>query len=176
VATTKLYAHYDFLLDLKKQSEQELVGESQEHPIARILETAPGIGPIRAARLLPVVVTPHRLRTRRQFWSYCGLGIVMRSSSDWVRNQTGQWQRAVVAQTRGLSKQRNSTLEAIFKGAATTVIQRGKTEPLYADYERLLEAGTKPNLAKLTVARKIAAIVLRMWKQQEGYREKVMNT
>lgn len=27
----------------------------------------------------------HRFRTRQQFWSYCGLGIVMRSSSDWVR-------------------------------------------------------------------------------------------
>jgi len=174
--TTKLYAHYDYLLDLKKQSEQELVGESHKHPIARILETAPGIGPIRAARRLPVVVTPYRFRTRRQFWSYCGLGIVMRSSSDWVRNQTGQWQRAVVAQTRGLSKKHNAPLEAIFKGAATTVIQRGKPEPLYADYERLLEAGTKPNLAKLTVARKIAAIVLRMWKQQEVYRETVMNT
>lgn len=42
------------------------------------------------------------------------------------------------------------------------MIQRGNPEPLYADYERLLESGTKPNLAKLTVARKIAAIVLRM--------------
>ncbi len=26
-------------------------------------------------------MTPHRFRTKRQFWSYCGLGIVTRSSS-----------------------------------------------------------------------------------------------
>jgi len=32
-----------------------------------------------------------------------------------------------------------------------------------------LEAGTKPNLAKLTIARKIAAIVLAMWKSGEEY-------
>ena len=172
--TSKLYAHYDFLLELKKQAEQELVAESHKNPIARILQTAPGLGPIRVARLLPVVVTPHRFRTKRQFWSYCGLGIVMRSSSDWVRNDTGQWQRAVVAQTRGLSRKHNHTLKATFKGAATTVVQQGKPAGIYADYERLLAAGTKPNLAKLTLARKIAAIVLHLWKEQEVYRDKTV--
>jgi len=44
-----------------------------------------------------------------------------------------------------------------------------KTEPLHQDYQRLLAAGTKPNLAKLTIARKIAAIALSMWKSKEGY-------
>jgi hypothetical protein len=33
----------------------------------------------------------------------------------------------------------------------------------------MLEAGIKPNLAKLTLARKIAATVLSMWKHQEVY-------
>jgi transposase len=169
-ATSKLYAQYDLLLELKKQAESELIAESKRHRIARILETAPGLGPIRVARLLPIVVTPHRFRTKRQFWSYCGLGIVMRSSSDWVRGSDGGWQRAQVAKTRGLSRQHNHTLKETFKGAATTVVQQGKKVPIYADYERLMESGTKPNLAKLTLARKIAAIVLRMWKDEEVYR------
>jgi hypothetical protein len=34
---------------------------------------------------------------------------------------------------------------------------------------QLTSAGTKPNLAKLTIARRIAAIVLRMWKDEEEY-------
>ena len=42
-------------------------------------------------------------------------------------------------------------------------------DPLRRDYERLLENGTKPNLARLTLARKIAAIVLAMWKNKEVY-------
>jgi hypothetical protein len=37
------------------------------------------------------------------------------------------------------------------------------------DYQRLLAGGTKPNLAKLTLARKIAAIVLALWKTEEEY-------
>ena len=50
------------------------------------------------------------------------------------------------------------------------MITQGKDWPAYNDYRRLLDAGTKPNLAKLTLARKIAATVLRMWKDEEVYR------
>ena len=50
------------------------------------------------------------------------------------------------------------------------MVQQGKKVPIYADYERLVAAGTKPNLATLTLARKIAAIVLRLWKDEEVYR------
>jgi hypothetical protein len=73
-------------------------------------------------------------------------------------------------QTRGLTRSFNRPLKAIFKGAATTVITQRNKDPLYNLYQRLLEAGTKPNLAKLTLARKIAAIALRMWKNEEVYR------
>jgi transposase len=66
---TRLYEHLDFLLEQKKQAEADLLGEAKKHPIVRILETAPGLNPIRAARLVPIVVTPHRFRTKRQFWS-----------------------------------------------------------------------------------------------------------
>jgi hypothetical protein len=34
----------------------------------------------------------------------------------------------------------------------------------------MLAGGTKPSLAKLTLARIIAATVLRMWKDEEEYR------
>jgi transposase len=110
-----------------------------------------------------------RFRTKRQFWSYCGLGIVMRSSSDWVRKPDGGWTRAEVQQTRGLNKSHNHTLKTLFKGAATTVITQLETDPLHQDYQRLITAGTKPNLAKLTIARKLAAIALSMWKSKEKY-------
>jgi hypothetical protein len=57
----------------------------------------------------------------------------------------------------------------VFKGAATTVIAQLADDPLHADYERMLKSGIKPNLAKLTLARKIAGTVLSMWKHQEVY-------
>jgi hypothetical protein len=60
-------------------------------------------------------------------------------------------------------------LKAIFKGAATTVVTQNKQDPIYARYDRLLDGGTKPTLAKLSLARMIAAIVLRMWKDEKEY-------
>ena len=98
-----------------------------------------------------------------------GLGIVMRSSSDWVQTPDGKWGRAQVQQTRGLNRNHNSRLKGIFKGAAMTVITHLTSDPLHDHYLRLTSAGTKPNLAKLTIARRVAAIVLRMWKDEKEY-------
>ena len=166
---TRLYAHLDFLRVQKDEAEADLLREAKKHPIVGILETAPGIGPIRSARLVPIVVTPHRFRTKRQFWSYCGLGIVTRSSADWIQTSEGSWVKARVPQTRGLSRQHNRFLKYLFKGAATTVVTQRNKDPIHARYERLLDGGTKPTLAKLSLARMIAATVLRMWKDEEEY-------
>ena len=95
-----LYLELDAQASLKNEAQRLLVEESHRHRISRILETAPGLGPVRVAQLIPVVVTPHRFRTRAQFWSYCGLGIEMRSSADWVQAPDGRWQRSQVAITR----------------------------------------------------------------------------
>jgi len=42
----------------------------------------PSIGPIRAAEMLGILQTPHRFRTKRQLWTYCGLAIETHSSAD----------------------------------------------------------------------------------------------
>ena len=168
-ATAKLHEEHDVLAELREEAEEELVRESGRHAISRVLATAPGMGPIRVAQLLPIVVTPHRFRTRRQFWAYCGLGIVMRSSSDWVQSRSGAWERAKVQQTRGLNRNHNPRLKGIFKGAAMTIVTRLPEDPLHEHYLRLTMAGTKPNLARLTIARRVAAVVLRMWKDGKEY-------
>lgn len=164
-----LYAEHDALVALNAKAEKALLAEARKHREWHVLKTCPGLGPIRTAELLPVVVTPYRFRSRSGFWAYCGLGIVMRSSSDWVRTPTGAWMKAPVQRTRGLNRNFNHRLKGVFKGAATTVIGRAEDEPLYHHYERLLEGGTKPNLAKLTLARQIASIALALWRTGEAY-------
>ncbi len=77
------------------------------------------------------------------------------------------WQRASVQRTRGLNRNHNHLLKAALKGGAKKAIQ--SPGPLHDQYERLLAAGTKPNLAVLTVARKLAATLLSMWKREEAY-------
>jgi transposase len=158
----------DHLERLKAEACKAMLAQAHHYPIAAKLETVPGMGPIRVAQMLPIVVTPHRFRTKRQFWSYCGFGIVTHSSADWMR-QEDRWVKAHVAMTRGLNHNHNHILKAIFKGAATTVISGTRPNPLREAYDRLCAQGTKPNLAKLTIARRIAATVLALWKCQEVY-------
>jgi transposase len=165
-----LYEEHDRLASLKAQAKHEMLAEARHHPAWHLVKSCPGLGDIRAAELVPVVITPYRFQRRSRFWSYCGLGIVMRSSSDWVRARDGRWVRAEVRQTRGLNLNFNRMLKKIFKGAATSIIrQASEQEPLYEYYLRLLDGGTKPNLAKLSLARRIAAITLAVWRTGEPY-------
>jgi transposase len=78
-----------------------------------------------------------------------------------------------VIQTRGLNKACNRQLKGLFVGAARTALRCRRPNPLLEAYERIVESGTKPNLAQLTIARKIAAVVLAMWKTESEYR--IMN-
>jgi hypothetical protein len=165
-----LYEELDGLRRIQKRATKEMLAEVRQYKIARILMTCPGMGAIRVAQLLPIVVTPHRFPKRSAFWAYAGLAIVMRSSSDWNRVPNGDWVRMPVWQTRGLNRNHNHTLKATFKGAAVTVIGRAQGEdPLYQHYLKLLDGGTKPNLARLSIARQIASIVLAMWRSEEVY-------
>jgi transposase len=157
----------DSLIECSGQAEQSLREESSRVPIVQRLSTAPGIGLVRAAYIVAVVMTPHRFRTARQFWSYSGLAVVTRSSSDWVSEGAGKWKRSKTQQTRGLNHNRHPLLKNVFKGAALQITLMPE-HPLGQAYQRLLTT-TKPNLARLTIARRLAAAVLAMWKHGEDY-------
>jgi transposase len=155
--------------DTRHQAEVALIAEAKKHAISRVLMTVPGIGIKRAAQLMAVVVDPQRFRSKRQFWSYCGFRIQTLTSSEWAFVD-GDRKRVKQALPRGLNRAHNTRLKNVFNGAAeTVVITANPKQPLYQCYLRLVEAGTKPNLARLTIARKIAAITLAVWKTKEAY-------
>ena len=72
-------------------------------------------------------------------------------------------------ETRGLNRASNRPLKAVFKGASQSARSMLPPNPFRDHYDRMLLAGTKPNLAQLTLARKLAAIVLAMWKTESEY-------
>ena len=77
----------------------------------------------------------------------------------------GQLQRSKKpVKLRGLNQDHNHDLKDIFKGAATRV-SSSSHGPLHDFYEHLLAQGRKPTMACLTLARKIAAITLIIWKK-----------
>lgn len=164
-----LFTQFEATTQTRQQAEEALVTEAKKHTITAKLLTVPGLGIKRVAQLLAVVVDPHRFRSKRQFWSYCGFAVQTHTSAEWAFIE-GQRRRVKLPQTRGLNRARNATLKNVFNGAAETVIMASnKKQPLYQLYLRLVEAGTKPDMARLTLARKIAAISLAVWKKKEAY-------
>src|ERR1700733_7685761 len=69
------YQQFDTLAALRQEVRRELLAESRKHPALRLLRQIPSIGPIRAALLIALMQTPHRFRTKRQLWAYCGLAL-----------------------------------------------------------------------------------------------------
>jgi transposase len=163
-----LEAQLDAVEPLRHRAERWLLQEAKSHTAIRWVQSVPGMGPIRSAQAVATVVTPHRFRTRRQFWAYCGLGVVTKSSADWVPKSGGGWMRSNRTTALGLNRNRNPVLKSVFKGAATTVLVN-EQHALRKAYDRQITGGMKPNLAKLTLARKLATLVLMLWKRQEDY-------
>jgi hypothetical protein len=158
------YQQLDVLRILRQEVRQDLLVESKKHKARKLLREIPGIGPIRAALLIALMQTPHRFRTKRQLWNYSGLGLETHDSAQY-RVVEGQLHRSKKPVTlRGLNKDHNHDLKDIFKGAAMRAsIAAG---PLHDFYEALLAKGRKPTMARLTLARKIAAITLIVWKKE----------
>ena len=159
----QLYQQLDALTKIRREVRAELLAESQKHPAHQLLRQIPTLGPIRVALLIGLIQTPHRFRTKRQLWAYCGLALQTRSSGEY-RFSGGELQASKKAPAlRGLNVNHNHDLKNLFKSASIHV--NNSTNPLADFYRSLLAKDMKPSMARLTLARKIAAIVLAVWKK-----------
>jgi transposase len=141
--------------------------ESRKHQAVKVLRQIPFIGPLRAAQLLALMQTPHRFRSKRHLWTYSGLAVVTHDSAEY-RYVNGQLQRSKkLQQIRGLNQNHNHAMKEIFKSAALNAALRAG--PFQDFYQGLLARGMKPELARVTLARKIAAITLTLWKKGECF-------
>jgi transposase len=157
------YQQFDALAALRQEVRRELLHESRKHFAVKLLRQIPSFGPIRAALLVALIQTPHRFRTKRQFWAYIGLALKTYGSGEY-RFVGGQLQRSKKALAiRGLHINHNHDLKNIFKGAATWAA--ANSGPFQNFYEACLARGMKPSMARLTMARKMAAITLLVWKR-----------
>jgi transposase len=157
------YQQLDAVRALRQVVRRDLLTESRKHGATKLLRQIPYIGPIRAALLIALIQTPHRFRTKRQLWTYSGLAIETRDSAQY-RYVAGQLQRSKKPQQlRGLNENHNHDMKAIFKSAAAMASRR--EGPFQDFYLELLTKGMKPAMARLTLARKIAAITLILWKK-----------
>jgi transposase len=157
------YQQLDALRVLRQEVRRDLLAESKKHQAWKRLCQIPSIGPIRAAVLLGILQTPHRFRTKRQLWTYSGFGVEVHSSADHevIKGQLQRKKKHI--EIRGLNENCNHDLKNLFKGAA--IVAATKPGPFAEFYAALLAKGMRPEMARLTLARKIATIALIVWKR-----------
>ncbi len=90
-----------------------------------------------------------------------------RSSADHLIVEGKLQKKIKQTNTRGLSRHFCHRLKNVFKMAAQKSV---RSEAFGQYYENLLNKGTRPALAQVSLARKIAAIALSVWKNQTDFK------
>jgi transposase len=167
-----LYEELDGLMELRRKAERSMVTEARRHCAYSLLRSVPQLGPVRIARLIAIVDTPHRFPNKAAFWNYCGFAVVTHNSAEreFINGKLVRSKRAVA--TRGLNPDHNPRMKELFKSVAIKARHRG---PFKEYFEQLIAKGTKPELATITLARKISAVTLAVWKKGEPFESKKLN-
>ena len=165
IRAASLLMQLDALLELRPKAKAAMIGAARRQPGWKVLRSIPFLGPVRVAQLLAIIRTPFRFRTKRNLWPYAGLAVVKQSSAN-QEFRDGKLRRSKKApMTRGLNRNHHPLLKAVFKGAANAAASA--PGPLRDYYEASVARGVHKELAKVTLARKIAAVALHLWKKGE---------
>lgn len=144
-----------------------LLALAAQSPAFELLQSVPYVGEVRASELLAVVGDPGRFRSVRAFWSYGGLGIVQRLSSE-HRVENGKAVRE--ERTRGIRLRAGQPLlKMVLRDIALHAsIGRGHFHVVFAAH---VARGKTPAVARVALARKIAAVILAVWRSGVPYSE-----
>jgi hypothetical protein len=106
-------------------------------------------------------------------WAYSGFAVETHDSGEY-RCVRGKLQRNRERITvRGLNDNHNKDLKNLFKSAAISASTR--PGPLQDFYVALLAKGIRPTMARLTLARKMAAVSLTIWKKEVNFDPKQLH-
>lgn len=162
-----LYTELAVLQQLRPKAKRALLVAGAQEPAWAVLRSIPFLGPVRVALLLATLQTPWRFRTKRHLWSCAGLAVVTRISAEYVLEGGRPVRRSRAPRTRGLNRNHNRIVKGVLKAAATAAASR--RGPLQDYYEAMVRHGMRPELARVTLTRKLAALMLRLWKTGEVY-------
>jgi hypothetical protein len=162
-----LYTELDVLRALRAEARAAMIAEAKRDPAWRVLRQIPFLGDVRVAHLLATLQTPWRFRTKRALWAYAGLAVVTRTSAEYQLEGQRPVRRRQAPRTRGLNRNHNPVVKNVLKAAAAAAIAR--TGAFQTFYYQLLARGMREELARVTLARKVAAVILHLWKTGDHY-------
>lgn len=161
----RIGAILDEVATQREKALKTMVNYARRSAMYKSLRNVDGIGPIFTSMFIAEVGDPHRFRTRAQLWSYAGLAVMTHESSQFELKDGCVVRKSRAIRTRGLVRTYNRTLKYVLKQAAMT-LSRTKWS---TQYRSLLARSKNRNNAQLTLARKLANVMLRIAKTGEEY-------
>lgn len=168
-APNPLVAELHYLLDLcerlivhQYQIDRELKRLALEIDVCRRFMAIPGIGPICALTFYAAVSEPLRFRRAADIGSYLGLTPKL--------HQSGQTQRV-----GRISKMGSGAARTLLVGASTQFMKCSAGTQLHA-WASQVEQRRGRGRARVALARKLAIIMLSMWKSDEIYQPKPLKS
>lgn len=138
------------------RADKDLKRRTQADPVCRRLMTAPGVGPVTAATFKASIEDAHRFKRLRDAGAYAGL--VPR------RHQSGQLDLA-----GGISKRGDGLLRQTLYEAANSILGRLKKPCALRRWGLALQARKGAKLARTAVARKLAELLLKLWREETDF-------
>ena len=133
-----------------RKLDRDLERMAKDHPVCRRLMQIPGVGPICSLSFYTAIEDPNRFKNASEVAAY--LGLVPR------RYQSGD-----VSYTKGITKTGSVMTRTHLVGAAMIFHARGPDSALKT-WDAALRERIGPKRARVAVARKLAVILLAMWK------------
>ncbi len=155
-----LLAGYDLACRQVKTMKSRLIESSKGEPMAKLFCELPGVSWVRASTFVAFIDTPYRFKSKQKLWKYMGVGLERRHSG------TGRVQLRVPNRCSRI-------LKSVILGAAKSAV--ASKDNRFADlYERWLDDGCSPQVARRNVARSLAAVMWGMWKSGSAFDPKMI--
>jgi len=145
------YGHLDFLLAERLKAKRRFLAMASGISIVRAWQEIPGVGPVTAARFCAYVKCPQRFSDVRKLWRYSRLGITQCVSG-------GKELKRQRLDRMGCAELKAASMTA-FLGA----MRAGGDNRFKRAYANTLRNTGSATHARLTVQRKILAVMWAMW-------------
>ncbi len=137
--------------------DDEMMAQAKKSKDCQLLMTAPGVGPVTAMTFVATMDDPDRFKNARSTGAYAGL-------------TSRRYQSGEMDFTGRISKQGDSLLRAALFEAANVLLTRVKKSHPIRDWALRLKNKKGGKKAKVALARKLAVILLAMWRSGEAFR------
>ena len=154
--------------ELMLEARSRLIDQAATSGAFALLQTVPYVGEVRAAEILAVVGEPRRLRSLRTFWAYAGLGVVQVVSAE-HKVENGRIVRGKKQRGVRLSRTGHPLLKKVMRDVALFAsLGRGEFRAVYDGH---IDRGKSPSIARIALARKMAAVIFAVWRGNCPYQK-----